>query len=126
MKSLLSKYFLATATLILISFIILGGGLSLQVYKYSIGEKQQNLNEVATRMSSLTTQIMGQYSGVREQTFRFLLSTMTDNGKIHALICDSNGKIISSSDNDRQNIVGQTVQDAALKNYRRQLLFRHG
>ncbi|MEG2939544.1 MAG: HAMP domain-containing sensor histidine kinase, partial [Oscillospiraceae bacterium] len=55
------------------------------------------------------------YSGVREQTFRFLLSTMTDNGKIHALICDSNGKIISSSDNDRQNIVGQTVQDAALK-----------
>lgn len=103
-QSLLYKYFLLSSALILISFIILGGGLSLQVYKYSVGEKEHNLEQVATRVSNLTTDVMTQFSSIRQQTFQLLLSTMMDNGNLHAILCDTTGRVIVTSDNNPSNL----------------------
>lgn len=109
------------AAVILISFVILGGGLSIQVYRYSIGEKQQNLEQVANRISTVTTDIMSQFSSIHQSTFRILLSTMTENGKIHAVITDVDGKIIITSDENQKNIGvyvnTPTVQKVIANNY---------
>ncbi len=109
-QSLLYKYFLLSATLILIGFIILGGGLSLQVYKYSVGEKEHNLEQVALRVSNLTTDVMTQFSSIRQQTFQLLLSTMMDNGNLHAILCGLDGRVLVTSDSgdNAQNVYVQS------------------
>ena len=120
-QSLLYKYFLLSATLILIGFIILGGGLSLQVYKYSVGEKEHNLEQVAVRVSNLTTDVMTQFSSIRQQTFQLLLSTMMDNGNLHAILCGLDGRVLVTSDSgdNAQNVY---VQSNIVKKIRRKSL----
>lgn len=103
-KSILTKYFLLISVLLLISFIILGGGLSLQVYRYSVGEKQRTLEHVATRVSTLTTNVLSQSSPMRQHTFQLLLSTMMESGNLHAILCDTNGKIFATSDNTPHSV----------------------
>lgn len=114
-KSLMGKYFMVAASLILISFLILGGGLFWQAYNYSIGEKKQNLDDTATRISSLTADLLGSYNTVREQTFRFLLSTMTDGGKIHALICSTDGQVIITSDDSIGAFSGTYLNESIIE-----------
>ena len=98
-RNVLYKYFTFGAALILISFIILGIGMSAQVYNYSVSEKEKSLEFSALRISAMTTEINSQFSSIRPQTFRVLISSTLANSEMSAVLCDSSGRIVVTSEN---------------------------
>lgn len=97
-KSFFLKYFLFGWLLVLASFIVLGLSLSTQVYKYSIAEKERALETVAVRVSDMTTEVMSQFSSIRQKTFQKLISTAVGDASLHAILCNTNGEVIATSD----------------------------
>ncbi|NLG53853.1 MAG: HAMP domain-containing histidine kinase, partial [Clostridiales bacterium] len=106
MKTLLGKYFITTAVLVLLSLMVLGGGLSFQLYKYSIGEKHESLENTAMLIAEIADEYMIDYSILRERVFRSMLSFLTNGGKNHVLICDTTGQVLLSSDDTGAGFVG--------------------
>ncbi len=98
-KNVLYKYFTLGAALLLASFIILGIGMSAQVYNYSVAEKEKSLGYSATRISSMTTEILSQFSSIRQHTFQMLISTTLADSSMSAVLCDKNGRMIVTSEN---------------------------
>ena len=109
MRSLLGKYFITNAALILLSFIVLGGGLFWQTYNYSIGEKRQNLQETAEQVSALTTNLIQNYSSIQEHMYQLILSGVTDDDKLHVLVTDAEGNILVTSDANATAYAGISI-----------------
>ena len=97
-KSFFFKYFLLGWLLVLASFIILGFSLSAQVYNYSVGEKERALEEVAVRVSDMTTEVMAQFPAIPRRTFQFLISSSVGSESMHAVLCNTDGEVIATSD----------------------------
>lgn len=98
-RNVLYKYFTFGAALILISFIILGIGMSAQVYNYSVAEKEKSLEYSALRISAMTTEINSQFSSIRPHTFQVLISSTLANSEMSAILCDRTGRIVVTSEN---------------------------
>ena len=113
-KSFFYKYFLFAWALILISFIILGSGLSAQVYKYSVGEKERALSQVATRVSTMTTEVMSQFSSIRQHTFQLLLASTVGDSSMHAILCNTDGQVFATSDRNVPS-VSLSIQPETVK-----------
>lgn len=120
-RSFFFKYFLFGWLLVLASFIVLGLSLSTQVYKYSIAEKERALETVAVRVSDMTTEVMSQFSSIRQKTFQMLLSTTVGDSSLHAVLCNIEGEVIATSDLSRVTstlkIQPQTVAKTIKDNY---------
>ncbi len=112
-KSFFLKYFLFGWLLVLASFIVLGFSLSTQVYKYSLAEKEQSLEIIASRVSDMTTEVLSQFSSIRQQTFQMLLSTTVGDSGSHAILCNIEGDVIATSDR-RQPSSTLKIQPAIL------------
>lgn len=97
--NVLYKYFTFGAALILASFIILGVGMSAQVYKYSVAEKEKSLEYSANRIASMTTEILSQFSSIRQHTFQMLISSTLADASMSAVLCDKSGHVIIASEN---------------------------
>ena len=98
-RNVLYKYFAFGAALILASFIILGLGMSAQVYKYSLAEKEKSLGHSAHRIAAMTTEIMSQFSSIKQHTFQILISTTLADSTMSAVLCDTEGRVIITSEN---------------------------
>ncbi len=112
---LLYKYFLMTAVPLIICLIIIGMGLSFQMYDYSVSEKHETLGRAAERISDLTYDLYRNHTITREQMLKKILTSMTDNGKIHVIICDSRGQIFLTSDIYGNKYMGSYVNESILK-----------
>lgn len=95
---LLYKYYLMIALPLVACLFIIGIGLSVQMYNYSIAEKHASLERAATRVSEMTEDIYYSHSLWKEQMLRNFISSMSNDGSIHIIVCDTNGQIFLTSD----------------------------
>ena len=95
--------------------LIIGIALSVQMYNYSVEDKHDALEEAAERISFMTEDLYHNHSVMREQMFKKFVSSMTNNGKIHVIICDLNGQIFLTSDDYGNKYIGAHVTDDILK-----------
>ena len=92
------KYYLMIALPLVSCLFIIGIFLSALMYNYSISEKHASLERAATRVSEMTEELFYSHSFSREQMMRSFLSSMSTDGKIHIIVCNTNGEIILTSD----------------------------
>ncbi len=112
MKSkLLRKYFTAATALIMSSVLFLGGALCWQVYKYSIEEKQLFLVNKAEQIAEVTSSYLSAYSMFSQKSFEFFLTSVTDGGSIHVLICAQDGQIVMTSDDTDRAYMGMYLDE---------------
>ncbi len=112
---LLYKYFLMTAVPLVLCLIVIGTGLSFQMYNYSVSEKHDTLERAASRISQLTYELFQNPTLSREQMLKTILTTMTDDGLIHVIICDADGQIIMTSDRFGSQFIGAFVNKDTLE-----------
>ena len=115
---LLYKYFLMVAIPLVICISVIGTGLSFQMYNYSVSEKHTTLDRAARRVSSLTKELIENYTISREKMLRTVITSMTDEGKIHVIICDSSGQVIITSDKYGSRYVGSYIGSDVLEKTR--------
>ncbi len=92
------KYYLMIALPLVSCLFIIGIFLSALMYNYSIAEKHTSLESSATRVSKMTEDLYYNHSLSREQMTRNILTSMSTDGNIHILVCDTNGEIVLTSD----------------------------
>ncbi len=114
-NNLLRKYFFSATALIMMSVIILGGTMGWQGYKYSIKEKRQMLDNKAVQVAGLTTDLLKNYSALRENSFRFMLSSVTEGGMVHVLISSTDGQVVMTSDDTPRAYNGAYINDGIIK-----------
>lgn len=114
-NNLLRKYFFAATALIMISVIVLGGAMGWQGYKYSIKEKRQMLENKAVQIAGLTTDLLRNYSALRENSFKFILSSVTEGGMVHVLISSTDGQIVMTSDDTTRAYNGSYINESIIK-----------
>ena len=95
---LIYKYYLMIAVPLVTCLFIIGIGLSVQMYNYSIAEKHDTLERAATRVSEMTEDLFYNHSFGREQMLRRFISSMSGDGSFHVIVCDANGQIFLTSD----------------------------
>ncbi len=114
-NNLLRKYFFSATALIMISVIILGGTMGWQGYKYSIKEKRQTLENKAVQIAGLTTDLLRNYSALRENSFKFMLSSVAEGGMVHVLISSTDGQVVMTSDDTPRAYNGAYINDSIIK-----------
>lgn len=95
---LLYKYYLMIAIPLVICLFVIGIGLSFQMHNYSISEKHNSLSLAAKRVSSMTEDLFYNHSLSHEQMIKTIISSMSNDGNIHIIVCDKNGRIFMTSD----------------------------
>ncbi len=95
---LLYKYFLMIAVPMVACLLIVGLGLSFQMYNYSVIEKHESLERAAQRVSAMTEDLYYNHSITHEQMIRTVLLSMTNDSQIHVIVCDTSGQIFLTSD----------------------------
>lgn len=95
---LLYKYYLMITVPLISCLIIVGLALSLQMYNYSAADKHATLVQAATRVASMTEDLYYNHSLAHERMLKTLISSMTNDGQIHVIICDTDGQIFLTSD----------------------------
>ena len=111
---LLYKYYLMIAVPLVICLSTVGLGLSFQMYNYSVAEKHDSLQRAANRIAVLTEELYYNHSLVHEQMLKTVLTSMTNNGQIHVIICDANGQIFLTSDNYGNKYMNSRVSGSIL------------
>ncbi|MBR5506433.1 MAG: HAMP domain-containing histidine kinase, partial [Clostridia bacterium] len=61
-------------------------------------DKRVTLVRVATRISAMTEDLYYNHSLLHERMMKTFISSMTNEGQIHVIICDANGQIFLTSD----------------------------
>ncbi len=112
---LLYKYYLMVAVPLVICLVIIGIGLSFQVYDYSVSEKHETLELAATKISLLTEDLYYNHSILHERMLKNVLTSMTDDGQIHVIICDTNGQIFLTSDTYGNKYIDSYVNSSILE-----------
>lgn len=109
------KYYLMVAIPLFACLVILGIGLSFQMYNYSVSEKHEALEQAAERISSLTEELYYNRSLSHERMLKTILTSMTNDKQIHIVICDENGQIFLTSDSYGNNFIDAQVDSGILK-----------
>lgn len=106
---LLYKYYLMIALPLVLCLFLVGTGLSFQMYNYSVKEKHESLELAARRVSPIVEELYYNHSLSNERTLHRIITTMTNNGQIHVVICDVNGQIFLTSDNYGNNYINSFI-----------------
>ncbi len=106
---LLYKYYLMIALPLFLCLFLVGVGLSFQIYNYSVKENHESLELAARRVSPMVEELYYNHSLTNERTLKRILSSMTNNGQIHVIICDVNGQIFFTSDNYGNNYMNSYI-----------------
>ena len=106
---LLYKYFLMIAFPMMACLIVVGVGLSFQMYNYSVTEKHESLRRAAERVSVMTEELYYNHSITHEQMIKRVLSSMTNDAQIHVIVCDTNGQIFLTSDTQGNKYMNSRV-----------------
>jgi len=109
MKSLMGKLFVFTALMVILSMVILGGGIFPQLRNTVLSERQQSMTRTAKQVGSMTTELLGNYNYIQERNYRFMLENLTDDGRNHILVCDKDGQVLISSDESHGAYLGAVI-----------------
>lgn len=109
MKGLMGKLFLCTACMVVFSMVMLVGGIFPQLTDTVLLEKQQSMTHTARQVGQMTSELLSNYNYLQERNYEFMLSGMTEGGRNHILVCDADGQIIMSSDDQNRAYKGAFV-----------------
>lgn len=112
---LLYKYYLMIALPLVVCLFAIGIGLSFQMYNYSISEKHNSLELAARRVSAMTEDLFYNHSLSHEQMIKTIISSMANDGSIHILVCDENGRIFLTSDSYGSGYMDKNIHPNVLK-----------
>ncbi len=99
MHSYFFKNFITAASVLLLSFLILGAAFMGLGRSYMLGERRQNLENNVQEISALAT-AYSQTGYLNDPSFRMVLSAMSNTSGAQYLITDLNGTVMSCSDTD--------------------------
>lgn len=111
---LLYKYYLMIALPLVACLLVIGTGLSVQMSRYSISEKHAALELAARRVSAMTEDLIYSHSFSHEQMLKRVISSMSNDGIIHIVVCDSRGQIFLTSDPFGSPYMNATVSEKIL------------
>jgi len=94
--------------------LIIGVVLSFQMYNYSVAEKHDMLEKAAERVSALTEDLYYNHTISHEQMLKAIITSMTNDGQIHVIICDTNGQIFLTSDSYGNKYMDSRVSKSIL------------
>ncbi len=118
MKGLMGKLFLCTACMVVFSMVMLIGGIFPQLTETVLMEKQQSMTHTARQVGRMTSELISDYNYLQKRNYVFMLSGMTEGGQNHILVCDADGQVlISSNDENRAYngaFVGEKVRDEVM------------
>lgn len=112
---LLYKYYLMVAVPLFACLVVIGFGLSFQMYNYSVAEKHETLEQAATKVSAMTEDLYYNHTLSHERMLKSVLTSMTNDGQIHIIICDINGQIFLTSDAYGSKYMNSYVSDHILQ-----------
>ena len=108
------KYYLMIAVPLICCLLIIGFGLSIQMYNYSVADKHDSLSATTDRISTLVEDLLHSHTVSREQVLKTVITTMTGDGKTHVILCDENGSVFLTSDPYGSNYIGTKLDDRIL------------
>ncbi len=118
MRSTFSRIFGATASMLLLSFVVLGAAFGIIAYRTNIGSRTASLHASAARISDMATPltVLGSLKG--NSRFAGYLNLVSEVSGYHIIICDVTGRVLSSSDTDNMDanhlqvgpdVIGQVI-----------------
>ena len=103
MRSTFSRIFGATASMLLLSFLVLGVAFGIIAYRTNLDARTRSLHVSAERISEMTTPLMvvGILNG--NASLSKYLNIVSDVSGYHILICDVTGRVLVSSEGDNMD-----------------------
>ena len=100
MKTLYGRQFVAMASMILLSFLMLGASFATLSYQYTISEKKDTMGRNAGYISTFTSDYVNMYGSEawRGQAFRTYLSNVALLTDSHVLVGTNDGEILFATD----------------------------
>ena len=108
------KYYLMIAIPLICCLLIIGFGLSIQMYNYSVADKHDSLSITTKRISTLVEDLLSNHTVSREQILKTVITTMTSDGKTHVILCDESGYVFLTSDRYGSNYIGALLDERIL------------
>ncbi len=122
MKSVYSRQFALVASLILVSFLLLGVSFVALSYRYTTEEQMEDLDENAVFIAEFTANYRAQGLDIRSTGFRSYVYSLAKVSAAHVLLCETDGEIVYSADGQGQDMdsltglrVSQTVTQRLLE-----------
>lgn len=115
MKSLMGKLFVFTALMVVLGMVILAGGIFPHLSNTVLGEKRQTMTRTAQQVGEMTAELLSNYNYIQERNYQFMLSAMTEGGRNHILVCDTDGQVVFSSDNSKGAYTGAKIDEEILE-----------
>lgn len=118
MKSVYSRQFSMIASLILISFLLLGVSFATVSYHYTTEEQMTTLEENAAFIGEFTGTYRAQGLDIRSTGFQAYLFSLAKISNAHVLLCETDGTIVYSADptGSVEGLVGRQLSSAVLEN----------
>ncbi len=104
MKTMYGRQFAAMASMVLLSFLMLGASFATLSYQYAIREQEQALERNAGYIAAFTSNYVNVYGGTSWQTkeFQGYLSTVAQVGGSHIMICDNSGLVLYATSGQQE------------------------
>jgi signal transduction histidine kinase len=100
------------ASLVLISFLVLGGAFAGLSLRYTLGEKQDSLGRNAGFIADFTSAALRQGVTVESDFFQSYVASLSEVADATVLLTQTDGQVVYASDAD---LVGRTVPAAAVE-----------
>lgn len=94
MNSLFKRHFILTAGMILLSFALLGSAFMTLSYQYSVRNQKESLDDKASYMAALTTQLLGQERNMEDENFESYLIAASQLIDSDVVLCKPDGEVI--------------------------------
>ena len=94
MNSLFKRHFILTAGMILLSFALLGSAFMTLSYQYSVRDQKKSLDEKASYMAALTTQLLDRERSMEGESFASYLTAAARLIDSDVVLCQPDGVVI--------------------------------
>ena len=115
MKSMQSRQFALMASMVLISFILFGGAFAGLSFRYTLQEKQEDLERNAGFIAAFTSEALVQGIDVTDDFFQVYVSSLSQISDATVLLAENDGQIVFASNS---YLIGKSVPSSTLEQIR--------
>lgn len=96
-----SRQFALTASLVLVSFLLLGASFILLSYRYIVADKQKTLTQDAQYISSFTATYLSENGDLLDNLYQSYVTSIAHVTDSYVILADASGNVIYASDGTR-------------------------
>lgn len=104
MRNFFVRNYISYACLILVSFTMAGAIFSFQVNKYSLNEKQDQLNQTAASAANMTGIFVSSYSVLGDLGYQVFMRQMARDSNASIVVTDTDGRIVLYADAQGESV----------------------